>query len=99
MAAPFYTCNDVPLSFTVTDCCGAVNPVSVLVNVFDPCKVQILTCAVGCVCANTVTYSIAFCLHCAVGNYIAEFDVTLPCGCDIRTHPITYKIVEKPSAP
>ena len=92
MAAPFYTLNHVQLAFTVTDDCGAVNPISVAVNVFDPSDVQVVTCAVGCVCSNTVTYTIACCIHASAGNYMAEFDVTLPC-CEVRTHPIVYKIL------
>ena len=96
MAAPFYTLNHVQLSFTVTDCCGAVNPISVAVNVFDPCDTQVVTAAVACVCSNTVTYTVACCINCPAGNYIAEFDVTLPC-CEVRTHPIVYKILVRPS--
>jgi hypothetical protein len=98
MAAPFYTLNHVPLSFTVTDCCGAVNPISAIVNVYDPCLTQIVCCAVACVTSNTVSYTIVCSVHTIVGSYVAEFDITLPC-CEVRTHPITYKIVERPSVP
>ena len=96
MAAPFYTLNHVQLSFTVTDCCGAVCPISAAVNVFDPCDVQVVTAAVATILANLVSYTVACCIHCASGNYIAEFDVTLPC-CEVRTHPIVYKILVRPS--
>lgn len=95
MPAPYYTGDNVPLVFTVTDDDGAVVPTAVDLQISKPDgTVPDIEDAV--IDGNEVSYTVTTGTTDMAGGYKAFFVLTLPNG-NIRTHQVSFSVVANPS--
>ena len=94
MTAPYYTGDDVPLKFTVSDADGAVNPSSCVVYILKPTNNYITGTGVA-IDGNAISYNVPGSITDIRGLYKAYFVLTLPSGLE-RTHKIEFTVVTNP---
>ena len=94
MTAPYYTGDDVPLKFTVSDREGAVNPTGCKVIILTPHNSLTDETDVA-VDGNEVSYNVPGSINDSDGVYKAYFILTLPSGFE-RTHKMEFKIIVNP---
>jgi len=94
MPAPYYTGDDVPLKFTITDADGDVNPVSCAVHILKP-KNELVDDSEAAIDGNEVSYNVPGTVTDEAGTYKAYFVVALPSTLE-RTHKIEFSVLINP---
>ena len=92
--APYYTGDEKPLKFEVTDANGVVNITSSIVKILKPnnSETEGVEAAVD---GNVVSYNVPGSVNSVPGAYTAHFVNILPSGGE-RTHKIRYKVEANP---
>ena len=94
MTLPFYTGDNVPLKFTITDATGPLTPTVVTVEILKPDNQKTSPIEAG-IDDNQVSYDVPTSITDVDGKYKAYFVITLPGGL-IRTHKIEFDITSSP---
>lgn len=92
--APYYTGDNIPLKFTVSDKDGAVNPSAAEVWLLTPCTREHTKLGDATVDGNEVSYTVGTDKTCGAGIYKFYFVLTLPFGA--RTHKIEREVIHNP---
>jgi len=94
--APYYTGDNVPLKFTVSDATGAVNPTSAKVMIVKPPLGDIIPEVDATISENEVSYVVPIDVTDIDGEYHAFFVMILP-GDLTRTHKMEFTVLHNPS--
>ena len=92
--APYYTGDNVPLRFKITDTAGDVNPTSAEVYIRVPNN-QVVGPYTAQVEGNEVSYALLDTDTGLAGNYSVYFTITLPGGLK-RTHKVECSVIKSP---
>ena len=92
--AEYFTGDNVPLKFKVTDAEGNVNPSAVNVIIRKPHTMALTEPIPAGVDGNTVSYLVPTSVTTNVGEYHAFFVCELPYG--IRTYQMNFSVLSNP---
>ena len=93
MVTAYYTGDTVPLSFSVTDANGAVNPSAATVEILKPTNTYTASDN-ATVVGNIVSYNVPASVTDEEGKYKAYFICTISYG--ERTHKIMFDVIKNP---
>ena len=94
MAEPYYTGDNVPLKFKVTDGLGDVIPTATKVVIYRPRHRALTEEADATIDGNTVSYLVPTTVTTGSGEYHAFFILNLPMG--IRTYQMNFTVKDNP---
>ena len=94
MAEPYFTGDNVPLKFEITDAEGGVNPSTVSVVICYPRNSKLTEPADADIDGNTVTYTVPLSATTMPGEYHAFFVCTIPAG--VRTYQMNFAVLDNP---